>query len=110
MALVHTMWAYVTGAILIGAGYGTLQPIFYNKGALLARNSDSATNTLSYIMVANYLGTAVAPLLMSGIKDVLHLSGNVFAFWIGAVILLIPLIRYLIERKDYVFYVSSEDC
>ncbi len=110
MALVHTLWAYIIGAIIAGMGYGTMQPIFYDKGALLAKSSSTATNTLSYIMTASYLGTAVAPLLMTGIKDLLHLSGNVYAFWLGAIILVIPLIWYLIERKSYIFYVSVEDC
>lgn len=110
MALIHSMWAFVIGAILSGMGYGTLQPIFYNKGSLLAKSSNTATNTLSYIMTASYLGTAVAPLIMTGIKDLLHLTGHVYAFWLGAAILLIPFIWYLFERKNYIFYVSTEDC
>lgn len=110
MALVHTLWAYILGVVIAGLGYGVMQPLFYNKGTLLAKNATSATNTLSYIMTASYLGTAVAPLLMTGIKDLLHLSGNVYAFWLGAAILVIPLIWYLIERNNYIFYVSMKDC
>lgn len=110
MALIHTLWAFILGAILAGTGYGVLQPVFYNKGSLLARSSATATNTLSYIMTASYLGTAVAPLIMTGIKDLFHLSGNVYAFWLGAIILVIPLIWYLFERHNYIFYVSTEDC
>lgn len=110
MALVHTLWAYIAGVVLAGLGYGIMQPIFYNKGALLAKSSASATNTLSYIMTASYLGTAVAPLLMTGIKDLLHLSGNVYAFWLGAIILVIPFVWYLLDRKNYIFFVSTKDC
>lgn len=110
MAMIHSLWAYIVGVVLAGVGYGIMQPVFYNKGSLLAKTSSSATKTLSYIMTANYLGTAVAPLIMTGIKDLFHISGHMYAFWLGAGILVIPLIWCLIAKRSYVFYVSTQDC
>ena len=110
MGVTHSLWAYIIGVVAAGGGYGIMQPLFYNKASLLAPTSAQATRTLSYVMTASYLGTAVAPLIMTGIKDMLHLSGHVFAFWLGAAFLAIPLILCLLMRRSYVFYVSPKDC
>lgn len=110
MALTHEVWTYIVGVVLVGAGYGVMQPLFYNKAAVLSPTTNDSTRTLSLVMTANYLGTAVAPLIMTGIKDLFHLSGHVFAFWLGAFFLVIPLILCLIRRHSYVFYASLKDC
>ncbi|MDE6769751.1 MAG: MFS transporter [Muribaculaceae bacterium] len=110
MAMTHALWTYIIGVVLVGAGYGIMQPLFYNKAAVLSPNTNDSTRTLSLIMTANYFGTAVAPLIMTGIKDLFHLSGHVFAFWLGAIILAIPLVICLIKRNSYVFYASLKDC
>lgn len=110
MALTHTLWTYILGVILVGAGYGVMQPLFYNKAAVLSPSTAASTRTLSLIMTANYFGTAVAPLIMTGIKDLFHLSGHVFAFWLGGIILVVPLVLCLIKRHSYVFYASLKDC
>lgn len=110
MAITNTLWTYVLGVMLVGAGYGIMQPLFYNKAAVLAPRSNDSTRILSLVMTANYFGTAVAPLIMTGIKDLFHISGHVFAFWLGAAFLVIPLVICLIWRHSYVFYASLKDC
>lgn len=110
MAMTHALWTYIIGVILVGAGYGIMQPLFYNKAAVLSPTTNASTRTLSLVMTASYFGTAVAPLIMTGIKDLFHLPGHVFAFWLGAIILAIPLILCLIIRNSYVFYASLKDC
>lgn len=110
MALTHEVWTYIIAVVLVGAGYGVMQPLFYNKAAVLSPTTNDSTRTLSWIMTANYFGTAVAPLIMTGIKDLFHISGHVFAFWLGALFLAIPLVLCLFKRHSYVFYASLKDC
>lgn len=109
LAIGSSAWIYIVGVIIAGIGYGILQPLFYNKAAILSPNADSSTRTIAWIMTANYLGTAVAPLIMTGLKDLFHWPGHVFAFWLGAIFLGIALILNLFKRNSYVYYVSPKD-
>ncbi len=109
VSLGHTLWLYIIAVILIGYGYGLLQPIFYTKASLLAPTSAMATNTISYIMTANYLGTAVTPLLFSGLQQLFHIPGHSFAFWLGLGFMAIVLVFAIVKKKSYVFYTSLQD-
>lgn len=95
------LWAYFAGAILVGFGYGALQPIFYDKAAVLAPSSANSTKMLSYIMAANYLGVAVCPLFFAGL-------GSVLAFVISAGVMAVVLVMSLIFRHWFIFNVANE--
>lgn len=109
VALFHELWIYIAGVTAIGFGYGLLQPIFYTKASLLSPTSAESTKTISYVMTANYLGTAVTPLFFTGIKDAFHIPGHSFAFWLGMGILGVVLVFALIRSRSYVFYTSLRD-
>ena len=65
MSLPHpTYVTLVIGAILVGGGYGIMQPIIYDKAATNAPPSLS-TYALSIVMVVNYLAILVAPFLLN---------------------------------------------
>ena len=95
------LWAYFAGAILVGFGYGALQPIFYDKAAVLAPSSANSTKMLSYIMAANYLGVAVCPLFFAGL-------GSELAFVISAGVMGVVLVMSLIFRHWFIFNVANE--
>lgn len=81
---------YITlliGAILVGGGYGVMQPIIYDKAATNAPPSLS-TYALSIVMVVNYLAILVAPFLLNlsaHLTSVHHASST---FIVNAVITL----------------------
>lgn len=99
--LVPHLWAYFFGALLVGFGYGALQPIFYDKAAVLAPTSANSTKMLSYIMSANYLGVAVCPLFFAGL-------GSVMAFIISAAVMGVVLVLSLFFRQWFIFNVENE--
>lgn len=99
--VVPALWAYFAGAVLVGFGYGALQPIFYDKAAVLAPSSRNSTRMLSYIMAANYIGVAVCPLLFAGLS-------SAFAFVISAVIMTGVLVMSLFFRRWYIFSVADQ--
>lgn len=109
MALFHTMPVYIVAVMMIGLGYGVLQPIFYTKASLLAPDSNDATRSLSYVMTANYLGTAVTPLLFSGIRHLFHLQGNQYVFWLSTVMLAAVLVISIVRARSFVFYTSLRE-
>lgn len=99
--LIPHLWAYFLGAVLVGFGYGALQPIFYDKAAVIAPTSAKSTKVLSYIMSANYLGVAVCPLFFAGL-------GSVSAFIISAVVMAGVLVMSLLFRHWFIFSVENE--
>lgn len=109
LAIFHNLVFTTAASLLLGFGYGLLQPVFYTKASLLSDNSFSATRTISYIMTANYLGTAVTPLIFTGIKDLFHISGPTFPFWFGLGLLAVLFIVSLIKSRSFVFYTSLKE-
>lgn len=109
IAVSHTLWLYLLAVVAVGFGYGMLQPIFYNKASLLAPTSSRATRVISFIMTANYLGTAVTPLFFTGLKDVFHVQGHTFTFWLSAAILAAVAVIAAFNRHNFVFYVDTKE-
>ena len=110
IALLHSLFTDIIAVMAIGFGYGLLQPIFYNKATLLAPTPDAATKVISYVMAANYLGTAVTPLVFTGIGDLFHIPGHTYTFWLGIGFLSVVLLLSIIYRNKFVFHTSISDC
>lgn len=110
VAIFPYMWTDILAVVAIGFGYGLLQPIFYNKASLLAATPSEATKVISYIMTANYLGTAVTPLVFTGIGQLFKIPGHTYVFWLAIGFLSLVFILSMIYRKSYVFYTSIHDC
>lgn len=101
IAFCPALWAYLAGASLMGFGYGTLQPVFYDKASELAPSAVHSTRVLSYVMAANYLGVAVCPLFFAGLT-------SVTAFIMSAVLMTLMLVAAIIWRKSFAFSVADE--
>lgn len=110
LAISRSVGLFIVAVALTGIGYGLVQPIFYNKASLLASTPANATKAISYIMTANYLGTAVTPLFFTGIGKLFHIPGHTYAFWLGIGFLAVVAVLALIYRRSYVFYTSINDC
>ena len=109
MALFHSLWIYLVAVAAVGFGYGLLQPIFYTKASLLSPTSKEATKTISYIMTANYLGTAVTPLFFTGIQNAFHIQGHSFSFWLALALMAVILVFTILKRRSFVFFTSLKE-
>ena len=109
MALFHCLWIYLVAVAAVGFGYGLLQPIFYTKASLLSPTSKEATKTISYIMTANYLGTAVTPLFFTGIQNAFHIQGHSFSFWLALALMAVILVFTILKRRSFVFFISLKE-
>ncbi|MDO5569971.1 MAG: MFS transporter [Bacteroidales bacterium] len=94
---------YLVFSALIGFGYGTLQPIFYDKTAKISPNADQSTLYLSYIMSANYLGITMTPFIIDIGKIIFNSHSQLFPFYFNGSIMLLFTIMAIIFRKSYIF-------
>lgn len=65
LGIFHSLFLYITGAFLVGAGYGIIQPIIYDKATYLSAEKNKATQYLSFIFCGNYVAITVSPFIMT---------------------------------------------
>lgn len=100
MAVSHTEQMLIAGVILTGLGYGVMQPIIYDKAAIIAP-PHLATQALSVVMAANYLAIILCPFIIDIVRKVLHAKSESFPFALNAIIAAIVTIIAVIYRKDF---------
>ena len=89
------------GVILTGIGYGVLQPIIYDKTAIVAP-PDKATKALSVVMTVNYVAVVVCPFVVDFVKDIFRQKAESFPFVASAVLVAMVALLSLLLRKSFV--------
>ena len=92
--------AMVIGSLMSGFGYGIMQPIIYDKAAIIAP-PHLATLALSYVMAVNYLAVVVCPFIVDGFRDLFHTKSELFPFIFCGALLAIVFIVAVIGRRDW---------
>lgn len=101
---IPSIWTMGIGAALVGAGYGVMQPMFYNKATLTVCRPSVATQALAITLTANYLAIAILPLFTQWICEIFGKSPNsVFPFYISVALCLILFIIAIIRRHGFAF-------
>ncbi len=109
-SFVRTEWAMMVGAALMGAGYGIFQPIIYNKATFTVTDPRKSTMALALVLIANYGAIAIAPVIIDGIRSLLHAGGVTgFAFILNFVLTAIFTVVVIIYRKSFIFSISKCD-
>lgn len=90
----------ILGVILIGLGYGVMQPIIYDKTAIIAP-PHLATQALSVVMAANYLAIILCPFIIEFVRKVVDTSSHTFGFALNAVVAALITIVALFTRNDF---------
>lgn len=103
-ALLPTATGMTIGAVLMGLGYGTSQPMIYDKATFATTDPKKATLVLSFILAGNYLAIVVAPVVIDFMRGILH-AGDVkaFSFIFNAALAGLFLIFAVIKRKSFIF-------
>lgn len=97
-----------TGIVIAGIGYGTLQPLFYNKATQCVNRPSLTTKALSVILTANYTAIVVEPLITQGICRLFNKSvESTFPFVISVTACAIFLIFMFLARKTFIGTVSD---
>ena len=106
--------AMVIGSLMAGLGYGIMQPIIYDKTAIIAP-PHLATLALSYVMAVNYLAIVVCPFIIEGFRDLFHTKSELFPFILNGVISALMFVIALLARRNWTlgldesYYSSSAD-
>ena len=92
--------AMVLGSLMSGFGYGIMQPIIYDKAAIIAP-PHLATLALSYVMAVNYLAVVVCPFIVDGFRDLFHTKSELFPFVFCGALLAIIFVVAVVGRRDW---------
>jgi len=90
------------GVILTGVGYGVLQPIIYDKTAIIAPPA-LATKSLSVVMTVNYVAVVACPFVVDFAEHIiLHHKEQSFPFVLGAALVALVALLSILLRKSFV--------
>lgn len=89
------------GVILTGVGYGVLQPVIYDKTAIIAP-PEAATKALSVVMTVNYVAVVVCPFVVDFAEKLFRQKEESFPFVASAVLVTMVALLSLIMRKSFV--------
>lgn len=108
-AFFEDSWAMCIGASLAGLGYGLCQPLIYDKASRAVTSDSRSTLALALVLSSNYLAIVAAPLIIDGLRDVLHAQGNAtFAFMLCFALLVIYSLIALLFRNRFAFNINKE--
>ena len=91
----------ILGVILTGLGYGVMQPLIYDKAAIIAP-PHLATQALSIVMAANYIAIILCPFIIDFARKIVHSHSHTFGFALNAIIAAIVAFVALLGRRDFV--------
>ena len=96
-------WVIAPGCILVGLGYGVIQPVIYDKTTHTAVPK-KATLALAFVMMMNYLAILLCPFIIDFFQStVFHIKSRQFAFVFNLCITLVALIWAYCKRNTFLF-------
>ena len=101
LAIFKTPTMLILGVVLTGLGYGVMQPIIYDKAAIIAP-PHLATRALSIVMAANYIAIILCPFIIDAARRLTGSSSHTFGFTLNAIVAAIVTVVALVGRGDFV--------
>lgn len=101
LAITKSPVMLILGVILTGLGYGVMQPLIYDKAAIIAP-PQLATQALSIVMAANYIAIILCPFIIDFARKIVHSHSHTFGFALNAIIAAIVAFVALLGRRDFV--------
>ena len=95
-------WLIIPGCLLVGFGYGVIQPLLYDKTTHAAL-PQKATLALAFVMMMNYLAILLYPFITDFFLWLFHTKSQEFPFVINLVITVITFIWAYRRRNIFLF-------
>lgn len=95
-------WLIMPGCILVGLGYGVIQPLIYDKTVDTAIAS-KATLALAFVMAMNYLAVLLCPFIVDFFQTVFHTSSQEFPFVFNLCVTVLGLLWAYGRKTDFLF-------
>lgn len=100
-------WVIAPGCILVGLGYGVIQPVVYNQTTHTALPK-KVTLALAFVMMMNYLAILLCPFIIDFFQNtVFHVKSQQFGFVFNLCITVLMLIWSYTKRHSFLFNDSS---
>ena len=97
-----TEWLIVPGCILVGLGYGIIQPLIYDKTVDTAI-PQKTTLALAFVMVMNYLAILLSPFITDFFQWIFHTGSQEFPFIFNLCITILTMYWAYAKKGDFLF-------
>ena len=98
-----TEWLIVPGCILVGLGYGIIQPLIYDKTVDTAI-PQKTTLALAFVMVMNYLAILLSPFITDFFQWVFHTGSQEFPFIFNLCITILTMYWAYAKKSPFFAY------
>lgn len=95
-------WLIIPGCILVGLGYGVIQPLIYDKTVDTA-SAQKTTLALAFVMAMNYLAVLLCPFIVDFFKSVFHFRSQEFPFVFNLCVTALALLWAYARSNDFLF-------
>lgn len=100
-------WVIAPGCILVGLGYGVIQPVVYNQTTHTALPK-KVTLALAFVMMMNYLAILLCPFIIDFFQNtVFHVKTQQFGFVFNLCITVLMLVWSYTKRHSFLYNDSS---
>lgn len=95
-------WLIIPGCILVGLGYGVIQPMLYDKTTHTAL-PQKTTLALAFVMMMNYLAILIYPFLVDFFQKLFHTQSQEFPFVFNLLITIAAFFWAYLRRNTFLF-------
>ena len=92
----------IPGCILVGLGYGIIQPMLYDKTTHTAL-PQKATMALAFVMMMNYLAILLYPFIIDFLQNLFHTQSQEFPFVFNLLITIVTFFWAYLRRDTFLF-------
>ena len=104
-AIFHHDITYCICVLVVGFGYGIIQPVIYDKTTYIAPNTAASTRYFSYLLTGNYIGIAIVPFVVDAMAKLFNATADTnFSYVLNGSIMVIVLILAIVKRDSFVFH------
>ena len=97
-----TEWLIVPVCILVGLGYGIIQPLIYDKTVDTAI-PQKTTLALAFVMVMNYLAILLSPFITDFFQWIFHTGSQEFPFIFNLCITILIMYWAYAKKEEFLF-------
>ena len=95
-------WLIIPGCILVGFGYGVIQPMLYDKTTHIAL-PQKTTMALAFVMMMNYLAILLYPFIVDFLQGIFHTRSQEFPFIFNLSVSIATFLWAYLRRDAFLF-------
>ena len=95
-------WLIIPGCLLVGFGYGIIQPMLYDKTTHTAL-PEKTTMALAFVMMMNYLAILLYPFIIDFFQWIFRTQSQEFPFILNLILVLVTFVWAYKQRNSFLF-------